>query len=290
MTSDAKVGLLLGLFFIFVIAFIINGLPRFRNKTDSNELTTNMTTFDDDSLGIGARERKTQKTLDWMERVEKQALSEVREFSKNEEDIRSVTPLPESFSAAKESNKSEEIEPTFALVHPSPVTAKETEVLNPKSFQSTWPKTYVVSKDDSLASIAKKFYGTKEGNRRINISRIFEANRKVLKSADEIYVGQKLIIPSPAKLASTKDRLNSGISGTLFEKIKSIGRKHISTNDKRAQQGKLYTVREGDSLWKIAAEQLGNGSRFSEIGVLNADILDDEDILVVGMQLKIPTR
>jgi hypothetical protein len=35
MTSDAKVGLLLGLFFIFVIAFIINGLPRFRSDTNT---------------------------------------------------------------------------------------------------------------------------------------------------------------------------------------------------------------------------------------------------------------
>lgn len=37
MTSDAKIGLLLGLVFIFVIAFIINGLPgSARNKTATN--------------------------------------------------------------------------------------------------------------------------------------------------------------------------------------------------------------------------------------------------------------
>ena len=30
MTSDAKIGLLLGLIFIFVIAFVINGLPSLR--------------------------------------------------------------------------------------------------------------------------------------------------------------------------------------------------------------------------------------------------------------------
>ena len=39
MTSDAKIGLLLGLVFIFLIAFIINGLPSFNNNKDNNELT-----------------------------------------------------------------------------------------------------------------------------------------------------------------------------------------------------------------------------------------------------------
>ncbi|HUU19257.1 MAG TPA: hypothetical protein VMW72_19055 [Sedimentisphaerales bacterium] len=38
MTSDAKVGLLLGLVFIFTIAFIINGLPKFINGSDSNAI------------------------------------------------------------------------------------------------------------------------------------------------------------------------------------------------------------------------------------------------------------
>ena len=35
MTSDAKIGLLLGLVFIFIIAFVINGLPRFRRAVSS---------------------------------------------------------------------------------------------------------------------------------------------------------------------------------------------------------------------------------------------------------------
>ena len=42
MTSDAKIGLLLGLVLIFVIAFILNGLPNLRGHEDSNALTTEM--------------------------------------------------------------------------------------------------------------------------------------------------------------------------------------------------------------------------------------------------------
>ena len=49
-------------------------------------------------------------------------------------------------------------------------------------------------------------------------------------------------------------------------------------------------VRDGDSLWKIAAEQLGNHSRYKEVAKLNSDIIDDEDNLLVGLHLKLPAR
>ena len=53
MTSDAKVGLLLGLIFIFIIAFVLNGMPRFRKAANNSELTTNMVNSQNDKLGIG---------------------------------------------------------------------------------------------------------------------------------------------------------------------------------------------------------------------------------------------
>ncbi|OHB63966.1 MAG: hypothetical protein A2Y77_10205 [Planctomycetes bacterium RBG_13_62_9] len=49
MTSDAKIGLLLGLVFIFVIAFIINGLPNLRAQPTKAEVTT---MIPDDDFGV----------------------------------------------------------------------------------------------------------------------------------------------------------------------------------------------------------------------------------------------
>ncbi len=291
MTSDAKIGLLLGLVFIFIIAFIINGLPNFRHKTNSNELTTNMTTFDDSRLGIGTKERKIQDELNWMELGEKNSFRDVR-VSADGQNVRSITPLPESISTAKEPDKNIETEPQIARNLPSSAGAQETVVKSPQPTKPVWPKDYVVCEGDNLAVLAKKFYGPEEGNRRINIDSIFEANRRLLKSPDEICIGQKLIIPAPSNLAPDKNKVDSVFSNTLFEKVESIG-KSVSVNsfDSRgAKQSKLYVVRQGDSLWKIATEQLGNGTRYTEIRELNADIVSDEDNLIVGMRLKMPVR
>jgi len=284
MTSDAKIGLLLGLVFIFIIAFLINGLPNFRNNTNTNELTTNMTNFEDDSPGIGTKERKAQEALNLKELLEKQPFGGVQTPLEDKQEVRSVTPLPQGTRTAKGP------QPETAMVQPSSVSTKETEDKKRQPAKTTWPKIYVVNEGDNLADIAKKFYGPEEGNKRININKIFEVNRQLLRSPDEIYVGQKLIIPRPSNLARGESKTDSVLSSTLFEKVKSIGRKHLSLGGRETKQGRWYVVLEGDSLWKIAAEQLRNGNRYREISKLNADILDDEDNLAVGMHLRMPAR
>jgi nucleoid-associated protein YgaU len=50
-----------------------------------------------------------------------------------------------------------------------------------------------------------------------------------------------------------------------------------------------YTIEDGDSFWKIAQEQLGDGNRYKEILELNPDISENQT-LVIGTIIKIPTQ
>jgi nucleoid-associated protein YgaU len=50
-----------------------------------------------------------------------------------------------------------------------------------------------------------------------------------------------------------------------------------------------YTIKDGDSFWKIAQEQLGDGNRYKEILELNPSISENQT-LVIGTKIKIPTR
>lgn len=50
-----------------------------------------------------------------------------------------------------------------------------------------------------------------------------------------------------------------------------------------------YTVKRGDSLWKIAEDRLGDGTRYVELVALNAAVLDGRpDFLLPGTVLKVP--
>ncbi|MCM1387973.1 MAG: LysM peptidoglycan-binding domain-containing protein [Bacillus sp. (in: Bacteria)] len=48
-----------------------------------------------------------------------------------------------------------------------------------------------------------------------------------------------------------------------------------------------YTVLDGDSLWKIAKEQLGDGNAYVELAAANRDIIENPDLIYPGMNLKI---
>ncbi|MGB2809583.1 MAG: LysM peptidoglycan-binding domain-containing protein [Sedimentisphaerales bacterium] len=287
MTRDVKIGLLLGLTFIFMIAFVINGLPSFRG--DSNELTKTMVGHPNKQPGIGANERDF---ITWADSIEKQPFRVDNPLMDDPERYR--IDLPQGPVGVKVNNASSlNNSDTVKMVTPRRIENERTNVKETETvkLKPALPKIYVVADGDNLALIAQKYYGDVEGNKRANIMRIFEANRNLLKAADEIQVGQKLIIPPLRSSAPGKETSNSGLANSIFEKVKSIGREHLSLKKPdRAMQGKSYTVREGDSLWKIADNQLGDGSRYTEVAKLNADALSDEDSLSVGMILKIPAR
>jgi nucleoid-associated protein YgaU len=283
MASDAKIGLLLGLVFIFIIALIINGLPSFHESGNNNELTNNMVSLQNNPPAIAAKERR--EVINLRESVVKKPL-EIELPSAASQDVHVATAVPESPSVVviKETVAEQ------AIAAAAQAVAAKDESHKAESNEAVSPKVYVVSEGDSLASIARKFYGSKEGSKKINIARIFDANRKVLKSPDEIYVGQKLIIPPLLASVPDKGKIANVFSGTEFTKVESIGKRHLLANAPRAEQGSWHVVREGESLWQIAAEQLGNGSRCSEIAELNAGILDSDDNLSIGMRLKMPAR
>jgi len=189
MTFDAKVGLVLGLLFVFVIVFIINGPPHFRNDTPWEERTT-IVNSDNDSY-IGSNERKAQET------IRQERLEQVRREN------------------AEQTQADMGDEAKAVLIDPAPDTNNETKVDEPTEAKPDLPKIYVIQNGDNLAKIAQKFYGEVRGNKTINVTRIFEANRNVLKSSDDIHVGQKLIIPL------LKNEAESVFSGYLFDRIKS---------------------------------------------------------------------
>ena len=193
MISNAKIGLLLGLVVIFVFVFIINGLSGFGNARDDDDLSRIVIA---DPTGI---KPDIQPGVFSSRRVPER--------------------LPEETSPPEDKDRFRG-QPQRATPH--------NEVDNfSEPVKQTWPKVHIVCKGDNLAEIAKKFYGPKEGNRRANIKRLFKANSKLLESPDDIYPGQKLIIPS-LWTSNTDHSIVEGIfPSSMFEKVESIGRRHL---------------------------------------------------------------
>jgi nucleoid-associated protein YgaU len=299
MTSDAKVGVLLGFVFIFIVAFLINGLGDVDSDQDNNELTEKMVRSNSRSLGLGSSERKVgREVIEAIEPLQPDVEKIWEESMADAEEVRFSVPLPVVLTQ-KEEVETEQAEPVKKDVMKVEVPAtvvktepEKDEQVKVMKISPPKPRIYVVKSGDNLASISKEVYGQEEGNRRVNIQRIFEANTEQLKSADEIYEGQKLVIPSLSDIGLEAKESSGVLPEVLVEVVKSIGMRHEKAEVSKTPktQERWYEVKEDDSLWKIATQELGDGNRYKEIMRLNTDLLSDEDNLNIGLRLKLPLR
>ncbi len=269
MASEAKIGLLLGLVIIFVIAFVLNELPRFGYATDDGPPDS---TGLAEPAGLGANLRDHLDTNSPTDPAEKQVVSSPPEDTSEE---------PAAYVSL----------PVIPAIPPEPPAAEDPGASVHESVKKVVSDVYyVVSEGDNLADIAKKFYGPIEGNRRANVLRIFIANRKLLASPHKIRIGQRLVIPRLVSSPSDEIEIGSIFPSWMFEQVESIGRRRLSTDNPAPKRNRQYVVREGDNLWHVAAAQLGDATRYKEISKLNAGILEDEDTLLVGMLLNLPAQ
>ena len=188
MTSDAKIGLLLGLAFIFIIACVINGWPGLTGDDDSNELTSKyLSNLRTDSHGIADMARVAAEKVN-------------RTSQTNFEAVRFEKPLP-------------------ALLQRRQATGT-TGMGKAVNGVNTIPRSYIVQDGDSLSRIACKVYGREDGNKAKSVDLIYQANCTSLSSPDKLFVGQKLNIPS---LTSSSLSLSP-----LMEKVNAIGKRRLS--------------------------------------------------------------
>lgn len=259
MTSEMKMGFLLGLVIILGIAFLINGLPGLISSSVSETpVNTSIVNFTPDDTGINEKAALAVSAICMIQQEPQPAVTEA---------VRFKAPLP----------------------------VKRTITLAPKPMRNRRPdvkmvKQYVVKDGDNLGSIAKSVYGNERGNKHIAVTSIYHANRLTLSSPDDLKVGQQLIIPVIALSSRTRTAEETSDQPGVAERVRTFADKNFKAIKKAVTSNrKVYIVQPGDSLWNIAQKTLGDGSRYNEILRANSRIIDDEESISVGMKLKIPT-
>lgn len=121
---------------------------------------------------------------------------------------------------------------------------------------------YKAKSGDTLGHLAARAFGRSTSD---NNAKIVALNPSLADDPNLIVAGRTYRLPADAKEAAA-----------------------IQVPTVREPVAKTYTVREGDNLWQIAARQLGNGNRHTEIVKLNP-ALNDPNALQPGMTLKLPS-
>jgi hypothetical protein len=101
--------------------------------------------------------------------------------------------------------------------------------------------------------------------------------------------------PKPGSQGDLFDRLGKGGPTTPREEKNakpepSTPATSPATSSAEGSDARIHTVRDGDTLRKLAERYLGDSSRFLEIYEINRQLLRSPEVLPIGARLSIPAR
>ena len=199
--------------------------------------------------------------------------------------------------------------------HPAPPAAPEPKRSGNAGVPMAAVKQYKAEPGDNLHKMALKTMGVSTKETR---EAILNANPSLKANPDKIIVGRTYVIPpagtatsaapatpaptSPvaAKPAPAPSRPGGPIEVSTVEELNAAMQKVLSgehsapapkSSDTTGNDGyRWYTVKENDTLWGIAAENLGAGSKLTLIQDLNKELLKDKVTVHPGQKLRLPPK
>ncbi len=138
-------------------------------------------------------------------------------------------------------------------------------------------RTHVIAQGDTLAILAEQYYGKQS-----YADYLMQVNPGL--NPKRLIVGTRILVPQTPGDTSVINPIG-GPSHAARERSAPAASPAPPT-----ASGETYTVKGGDSLWRIAKASLGDESRWREIFELNKDQLTSPDRLRVGQVLKLPAK
>lgn len=129
----------------------------------------------------------------------------------------------------------------------------------------------VAKPGDTVSKWAAQHLG---GNTKAARDAIIRANPSLAANPDCVVVGQTYVIPQPQRGGDGRPE----------------GAGRTPPAPERADSAVTYTVKPGDTLWRIAMTQCGTGSVVPRIREINRDVIGGGDVLKPGMVLRLPPR
>lgn len=142
---------------------------------------------------------------------------------------------------------------------------------------------YTWKAGDTFPNLAQRFYG--DPSRLAILKRINEGRT-------DVQPGERVLVPiydldaAPAAAAAPAP----SVAGP---KAKAEGTKTVVETAPPAAPAstsgpRYHVVKDGESLWKIAKQELGSGARWNDIYNANRDVLSSPEALHTGLKLRVP--
>ncbi len=99
-------------------------------------------------------------------------------------------------------------------------------------------------------------------------------------------IGNNVTLEGNAANQEVKEKIILAVGN--LQGVETIDDKIIIPQDNMIPESVFVTVKSGDTLWKLAEQAYGNGSKYTVIFEANRPMLESADAIYVGQQLRIP--
>ena len=200
-------------------------------------------------------------------------------------------------------------EPLVPVGQTNNATQQQTNAQQPANAAVVAGKQYKAQAGDSLSKMAARFYGTSNKSTQ---QILLDANPALKQNPNMIVVGKTYIVPpapapAPGGAAASAGAAATSVAPAPAQAIPMPNVPRLAENvnivheQPSAQQqpanapiastpAYTYTVKDGDTLRKIASSQLGTTDAVSAILELNKDKIKNANTIVVGMKLRLPAK
>ncbi|MGR3176625.1 MAG: LysM peptidoglycan-binding domain-containing protein [Candidatus Anammoxibacter sp.] len=137
-------------------------------------------------------------------------------------------------------------------------------------------KNHTVKAGDTLYVLSKSYYGDSK-----HWKLIFNANKDLLGNKNSLIIGQRLQIPKIGDLA-----VNNVLSTSY--KLRSQTLNSNAYNAIPETKLKTYTIKKGDTLYKIAKLHYNDGNKWRKIYDANTNVLTNSKFIPTGTTVIIP--
>jgi nucleoid-associated protein YgaU len=303
MQRDVKVGLVLGVLLVAVVAVVF-----FRRDDDDRDKFTKLLPAPD-AVADRARDMLGPSPSDpypvapeyladsWQSPKSKSARIPTPQRNKNGEATAQIDSLDGSGNerARPGSSVSAVLEqPEFDP--PRPGSRSKSELLGARARLSSPDGSirggngeYTIQEGDTLSEIARKRLGSAA-----LWMQLYEANKDVLRDPANIPAGQRIRIPATSWPDRTADRSAAqtasnqpGSTITSPRSVRSVPRGDLAKTSSSSSGGS-YLVKDGDTLVDIAREKYGRDSMYLEILRANEDQIKSPGEIHPGMVLRLP--
>ena len=155
-------------------------------------------------------------------------------------------------------------------------------------------REYKAQSGDSLSKMAARFLGS---SNKANRDAIIRMNPSLQQNPDKIVEGRTYVLPPAPTTDATTASAPAAPSSAPVTPVASRTNPAPVETPRRAETSPAagenftwYTVKENESLWKIASEQLGSGNAWTQIRDLNQDVLRGEDQVRANTRIRLPNK